>query len=506
MSVLNQIISWANTKRLHEIDLFKKYPFEVQNDVFEGLLKNARNTEWGKFYDYKSIVKKGIASYQKNVPLSYYEDLKSHIERVRKGEKKVLWNTDIEWFAKSSGTTSSKSKFIPVSAEALEECHFRGGKDIIAIYQSIYPKNNVFKGRALAIGGSQQINSFKNDIYYGDLSAVLMKNLPFWAVLYRTPNINITLMEEWEKKINLIAEKTISKNITNISGVPSWTLVLLKKVLEITGKDNIIDIWPNLELFVHGGVSFIPYKEQYKKIIRSDKMKYFETYNASEGFFGLQDEPDKSDLLLMLDLGIFYEFIPMEEIDKKKPKSITLQDVKLNKNYALVISTNAGLWRYIIGDTVKFTSLNPFKIKITGRTKHFINAFGEEVIINNAQDSLKKACEVTKAEIREYTAAPIYMSDNKTGGHQWIFEFSKEPNNLQKFTEVLDNTLKAVNSDYEAKRHKNMTLRFPEVIVAKKGLFYQWLKNKDKLGGQHKIPRLANHRKYIDELLKLNKK
>ena len=504
MSVLNQIISWANTKRLHEIDLFKKYPFEVQNDIFNSLIKKAKNTEWGKFYNYKSIIKKGISEYQKNVPLSYYEDLKRHIERVRKGEKKILWNTDIEWFAKSSGTTSDKSKFIPVSSEALEECHFRGGKDIIAIYQNNYPNNNVFKGRALVIGGSQQINSFNNDIYYGDLSAVLVKNLPFWASMYRTPSKNITLMDEWEKKIDLIAEKTISKNITNMSGVPSWSLVLLKKVLEITGKDNIIDVWPNLELFVHGGVSFTPYKEQYKKIIRSDKMKYFETYNASEGFFALQDEPDKTDLLLMLDLGIFYEFIPMDEIDKKKPKAITLQDVKLNKNYAIVISTNAGLWRYIIGDTVIFTSLKPFKIKITGRTKHFINAFGEELIINNAEDALTKACDSTKAEIREYTAAPIYMSENKTGGHQWLVEFSKEPDNIRKFAEILDETLKSVNSDYEAKRHKNMTLAFPDVIVAKKGVFYKWLKNKNKLGGQNKIPRLANHREYIDELLKLN--
>ena len=411
----------------------------------------------------------------------------------------------IEWFAKSSGTTSAKSKFIPVSAEALEECHFRGGKDIIAIYQSIFPKNNIFKGRALAIGGSQQVNSFNNDIYYGDISAVLMKNMPFWANIYRTPNLSVALMDEWEKKLELIAKKTITKNVTSISGVPSWTLVLLKKILDMTGKDNIIDVWPNLEVFVHGGVSFIPYREQYNKIIRGENMNYFETYNASEGFFAMQDEQEKDDMLLMLDYGIFYEFIPMDEINKKKPKTITLQDVKLDKNYAIVISTNAGLWRYIIGDTVKFTSINPYKIKITGRTKHFMNAFGEEVIINNAQDSLDEACKQTGAEIREYTAAPIYMSEDDTGGHQWLIEFSKEPDNLMKFAEIMDNKLKSVNSDYEAKRHKNLTLRFPEVIVGKKDVFYTWLKNKDKLGGQHKIPRLSNNREHIEEILKLNK-
>jgi len=488
---------------MNQINLFRKYPIEAQLEVFFKLINKAKNTEWGKKYGYDSI--RTIEEFQKRVPVNSYEDIKPEIERIRQGGKNILWPGEIKWFAKSSGTTSSKSKFIPVSKESLEENHFRGGRDVIVLYTDIHPKTNIFKGKGLVIGGSQQVNNFNNEIYYGDLSAVLIENLPFWVHFIRTPDISIALMEEWEEKIDKMAKSTIKQNVTNISGVPSWTLVLIKRVFELTGKDNLLDVWPQLELFIHGGVSFEPYRSQYRQIIPSDRMNYMETYNASEGFFAIQDEPHDKGMLLMLDIGVFYEFIPMDELDKPAPKAISLADVEPDKNYAMIISSNNGLWRYMIGDTVKFTSLFPFKIKITGRTKHFINAFGEEVIIDNAQKALQIACERTGANIKEYTAAPIFMEQDKKGGHEWLIEFEQTPDDLEHFTELLDSTLKAVNSDYEAKRYKNMSLGRPVVHIARAGIFYRWLKNKGKLGGQHKIPRLANHREYMDDLLKLNK-
>jgi hypothetical protein len=503
MPIIPSIVNWLTLKRMNQINLFRKYPIEAQLEVFFKLINKAKNTEWGKKYGYDSI--RTIEEFQKRVPVNSYEDIKPEIERIRQGGKNILWPGEIKWFAKSSGTTSSKSKFIPVSKESLEENHFRGGRDVIVLYTDIHPKTNIFKGKGLVIGGSQQVNNFNNEIYYGDLSAVLIENLPFWVHFIRTPDISIALMEEWEEKIDKMAKSTIKQNVTNISGVPSWTLVLIKRVFELTGKDNLLDVWPQLELFIHGGVSFEPYRSQYRQIIPSDRMNYMETYNASEGFFAIQDEPHDKGMLLMLDIGVFYEFIPMDELDKPAPKAISLADVEPDKNYAMIISSNNGLWRYMIGDTVKFTSLFPFKIKITGRTKHFINAFGEEVIIDNAQKALQIACERTGANIKEYTAAPIFMEQDKKGGHEWLIEFEQTPDDLEHFTELLDSTLKAVNSDYEAKRYKNMSLGRPVVHIARAGIFYRWLKNKGKLGGQHKIPRLANHREYMDDLLKLNK-
>lgn len=505
MPLLNSIVSWVTIKRLNQIELFKKYPIEVQNDIFKELINKARDTEWGTKYRYEDIIKDGRKLFNELVPVSTYEQLEPYIERVRKGEGNVLWPTDVRWFAKSSGTTNDKSKYIPVSSESLEECHFRGGRDIIAIYNNIYPDNNLFKGKSLAIGGSQQINRFDNNIFYGDLSAVLMTNLPFWVNIRRVPDLSIALMEHWDEKIDKMAHATINENVTNVSGVPSWTLVLFKRILEITGKKHLHEVWPNLELFIHGGVSFTPYISQYKKLLPDSKMKYFETYNASEGFFALQDEPKSEDMLLMLDYGVYYEFIPMEEFEQPNPKVLSLDQVEKGKNYAVVISTNGGLWRYLIGDTVMFTSRYPFKIKITGRTKHFINAFGEELIVDNAQQALKIASERTNAAIREYTAAPVYMVEGQKGGHEWLIEFEKEPDNFERFVEILDGVLKSVNSDYEAKRYKNMTLDNPKVHIAKHNLFYEWLEKRGKLGGQHKVPRLANNRKYIDELLELNK-
>jgi len=504
MPILNSIISWLTVKRMSQIELFRKYPVNVQKEEFLKLIYAAADTWWGKTYDYQSI--RTPEDFKQRVPLHTYETIKPYIERVQNGEKNVLWHSDIKWFAKSSGTTSDKSKFIPVSKEALDDCHYQGGKDVLAIYNTNYPNNQIFKGfgKGLIVGGSQQISNINDELYYGDLSAVLLDNLPFYVHLIRTPNLSIALMDEWEAKIEKMAYATIKENVTNISGVPSWTLVLIKRILEITGKDNLIDVWPNLELFIHGGVSFVPYREQYKKLIRSDKMNYMETYNASEGFFGIQDNPASDDMLLMLDLGMYYEFLPMEEFDTPDAKTLGLEEVEIGKNYALVISTNGGLWRYMIGDTITFTSKFPFKIKITGRTRHFINAFGEELIIDNAEKALSFACERTHASVLEYSAAPVFMTHESKGRHEWIIEFENEPNDFNHFVELLDSGLKAANSDYEAKRYKNMSLDVPLVHKAKKGLFYNWLKVKGKLGGQHKVPRLANHREYIDELLKLN--
>lgn len=509
MPLFNSIITWFTNKRIHQIELFKKYPLEVQNDVLIEILKAAKNTVFGKEHNFDEVLKsekKIIDVFRNNVPLATYEDFQNYIEKVRQGNNNVIWSSDIQWFAKSSGTTNDKSKFIPVTNEILENSHFRGGRDVLVFHTYNYPEHNFFKGRALAIGGSQQINSFDNEIFYGDLSAVLMKNLPLWINIMRVPNLSIALMDEWEEKIEKIAQTTINKNITNISGVPSWTLVLLKRILEITGKNTIDEVWENLELFVHGGVSFTPYREQYQKIIKNSNMKYMETYNASEGFFSIQDDLTSDDMLLMLDYGIFYEFIPMDSFDEINSQTVLLDEVEIGKNYALVITTCGGLWRYIIGDTVKFTEKYPFKIKITGRTKHFINAFGEELIIDNAEKALKLACERTNSQIREYTAAPIYMTDNQSGKHQWLIEFTKLPENLDYFLDVLDVTLKSLNSDYEAKRYKNLSLSEPEIIIAKQDLFYKWLKIRNKLGGQHKVPRLSNDRKHIEELIELNSK
>lgn len=467
------------------------------------MLEKAKDTTYGRQYHFSSI--KTPDQYKERVPIIDYDGLKPFVIRLRQGEKNLIWSGEIRWFAKSSGTTSDKSKFIPVSKDALEDCHFRGGKDILAIYAQNYPETEIFTGKCLALGGSRQINNFSNDSVYGDLSAILMINLPFWAEFIRTPSQSISLLEQWDDKIEQMAKATIKENVKQIAGVPSWTLVLLRRILEITGKKSLHEVWPELELFTHGGVSFIPYREQFREIIPSAKMHYIETYNASEGFFGIQDDPSSDDMLLMLDYGIYYEFIPLEECDKTHPKTLSIGEVELGKNYAMVISTNGGLWRYLIGDTVKFTSVYPFKIHITGRVKHFINAFGEELIIDNAENALKTACEKTGAFISEYTAGPIYMGKNQKGGHEWLFEFEKNPDNMEFFMESLDNALKAVNSDYEAKRFKNMALDFPTYKILEHGVFHEWLRTKGKLGGQHKIPRLANHRDYIQELLHMNK-
>ncbi len=499
--IVNSIISWFLKKRIHQIELFVKYPIDVQEELLYQLLFTARNTEIGKQFDFKNI--KDYKTFTESIPIQKYETFSPFIERVRKGEQNIFWNSNIKWFAKSSGTTNAKSKFIPVSDEAIEGCHLKAGKDMLCLYINNNPNAQLFTGKGLRLGGSAAVYE-DNNSYFGDLSAIIIENMPFWANVNSAPKQETALMSEWETKMEAIINETIPENITSLIGVPSWMLVLLNKVLEKTGKDNILEVWPNLEVYFHGGVNFNPYREQFKKLIPKKEFQYYETYNASEGFFAIQDKNNSEELLLMLDYGIFYEFIPMDEYDSENSMAIPLSKVKKNVNYAILITTNGGLWRYLIGDTVKFTSIKPYRIKITGRTKHFINVFGEELIIENAEEALKKACKKTSATITDYTVAPIFMKDKKSGSHEWIIEFSKAPENINYFIELLDNALKSINSDYEAKRYKNMTLSLPKVHSSRKGLFYDWLKVNQKLGGQHKVPRLSNSRKFVEELLQLD--
>ena len=500
--LFNSIASWLLKKRYHQIELFLKYPEEVQQEVLHQLLDIAEDTEIGKKYDFESI--NTYQTFSDRVPISSYEEVEPIIERTRKGEQNIFWPTAIKWFAKSGGTTNAKRKFIPVSTEALEDCHYKSGKDLLCLYLNNNENSQLFTGKSLRLGGSKELYE-DNGTFFGDLSAILIDNMPFWAELSSTPSNRVSLMSEWEIKMNAIIKESIQENVTSLAGVPSWMLVLLNNVLEETGKDHLFEIWENLEVYFHGGVSFNPYMEQYKKLLPRKSFKYYEIYNASEGFFAIQDRNNADDLLLMLDYGIFYEFIPMDVYGTADQKAIPLWQVEKHKNYAIVITTNAGLWRYKIGDTVRFTSTNPYRIKITGRTKHHINVFGEELIIENTEEALKSICKKTGAEIKDYTVAPIFMSGKEKGAHEWIIEFRKAPAEIEYFTEFLDNALKSLNSDYEAKRYNNMTLKMPKVHVARENLFYDWLKAKDKLGGQHKIPRLSNDREYIEELLLMNK-
>ncbi|WP_245811187.1 GH3 auxin-responsive promoter family protein [Ekhidna lutea] len=488
-------------KRIHQIELFMKYPHEVQNELLEELVKKAAKTDYGKKYGFGTI--ENYDHFKNKVPTVNYEGLYPYIERLMKGEQNVLWPTDVRWFAKSSGTTNARSKFIPVSQEALDDCHYKGGKDLLSIYFNNYPEAKMFAGKGLVIGGSHQINQFDENAnsYYGDVSAVLLKNLPWWAQMVRTPSLDIALMDEWEDKIDKMVDITSNENVTNISGVPTWMIVLIEKMLERNNAENILEIWPNLEVFFHGAVSFTPYEEIFKKLIPSKKMRYMETYNASEGFFGIQDQTDSKDMLLMLDYGIFYEFVPFSDLDSDSPRTLTLDEVEVGKNYAILITTNAGLWRYRIGDTVTFTSTNPYRIKISGRTKHFINAFGEELIIDNAEVAIAEACKKTDAIIDNFTAGPTYFGEGNKGGHEWIIEFTKQPNDVERFSKLLDEKLREINSDYDAKRYKDIALQEPIVHIVPQKTFYNWMKSRGKLGGQHKVPRLANNREYLDELL-----
>ena len=498
ITIINSIASWILKKRIHQIELFIKYPIEVQEEILFGLLRSAENTVLGKKYDYNSI--KNYATFNERIPVSTYEELEPYINQTRQGAQNIFWHSNIKYFAKSSGTTNAKSKFIPVSSEALENNHYKASKDLLCMYLNNNENSQLFTGKSLRLGGSKELYENNNTIF-GDLSAILIDNMPMWAEFSSTPSNKTSLMSDWETKLPAIIKESSLENVTSLAGVPSWMMVLLNKTLEENNKTNILEIWPNLEVYFHGGVSFDPYKEQYKKLFPKDNFKYYEIYNASEGFFALQDQNNSNELLLMLDYGIFYEFIPMDTFGKENQKVIPLSEVELNKNYALVITTNSGLWRYLIGDTIRFTSLNPYRIKVTGRTKHHINVFGEELMVENTDSALAKTCAALNCEILDYTVAPIFMEGKEKGAHEWIIEFKKHPENIADFTELLDKNLQQVNSDYEAKRFNNMTLNKLVLHVAKENLFYNWLKKNDKLGGQHKIPRLSNSRNYLEELL-----
>jgi GH3 auxin-responsive promoter len=498
--LINSIASWFLKQRIHQIELFLKYPNEVQEELLMNLIRASENTIIGEKYDYNSI--KNYTTFAERIPISSYEDLEPLIERTRQGEQNVFWETPIKWFAKSSGTTNAKSKFIPVSNEALEDCHYKGSKDLLCLYLNNNENSEMFTGKSLRLGGSSQIYE-NNNTFFGDLSAILIENMPIWAEFSSTPSSKISLMSEWETKMEAIISETINENVTSFAGVPSWMMVLMNRVLEKTGKENLMDVWPNLEVYFHGGVSFDPYRDQYQRILPKNNFKYYEIYNASEGFFAIQDLNNSSDLLLMLDYGIFYEFIPMDVFGTPNEVAIRLADVQLFKNYAIVITTNAGLWRYLIGDTVRFTSLNPYRIRVTGRTKHHINVFGEELMVENTDSAIAKTCHITNSEVKDYTVAPIFMKGKEKGAHEWMIEFKKKPENVLEFQKILDDTLQTLNSDYEAKRYNNMTLNLLKINVARENLFYDWLKDNDKLGGQHKIPRLSNQRDYLEQLLEM---
>jgi len=498
---LNSIFSWIIKKRIHQIELFKKFPLDVQHELFQSLITSAASTEFGRKYHFQDIA--SYDNFRNNVPLHEYEDMQPYIDRIIAGEQGILWVSQTKWFAKSSGTTSSRSKLIPVTKESLEDCHYKGGKDLLSIYYDNYENRKLYNGKHLIVGGSSQVNYLSNDSYFGDLSAIIVKNLPWWAEIRRTPAKEITLMSEWEEKIERMAKSTIQENVYIIAGVPSWTMVLAKRILELSGKSTLKEVWPNLELYMHGGVNFTPYKDSFHELVGFKDMHYVETYNASEGFFGIQDQENNPNMLLMLDYGIFFEFIPMEHFQGTASKNvISLEEVEIGKQYAMVISTNGGLWRYIIGDTIVFSEIAPYRFRISGRTKSYINTFGEEVIVENAEQAIYTAAKTTQAQVRDYHACPIFMTETTKGAHQWCIEFDHLPNNIDLFKQTLDQTLKEINSDYDAKRYKDMVLSPPKITVLPKGSFHRWLKVQNKLGGQNKIPRLANNRLIAEELLK----
>ena len=489
--------------RAGKIANYATYTESIQRDVLKRLIRNASATEWGIKHGYSSIA--NYEQFAKAVAVQDYESLKGYIDRVRQGEKDILWKGRCKWFAKSSGTTNDKSKFIPVTPAGLQNVHYKGGYDVVAQYIANNPSSRMFAGRALILGGSHAPNYDLPGSLVGDLSAILIENCSTFVNMFRIPGKEVALLPDFEEKMDKIARLASRANVTNLSGVPSWMMAVLKHMLDITGKTSVDEVWPNLEVFFHGGVAFTPYREQYKQLIRNSEMKYMETYNASEGFFGIQNDPLDPAMLLMIDYDVFYEFIPFEDLDLPNPRVLPLWEVEIGKNYAMLISTSCGLWRYMIGDTVRFTSKDPYKFVITGRTKHFINAFGEELIVENAEKGLMVACEATSAKVLEYTAAPVFMDADAKCRHQWLIEFAQEPSSLEKFADVLDEALQQINSDYEAKRYKNKTMQRLEVVAARKGLFNDWLKSIGKLGGQHKVPRLSNSRKHIEELLEMNR-
>ena len=498
MKLLSPAISRLARMRLWRIQNWTNHPVVLQREVLQDLVTSAQYSVFGKKYNFSKLFT--VKQFKQRVPIHEYHDLQPYILRMMNGEENVLWNTPIKWFAKSSGTTSDKSKFIPVSDESLHDNHFQASKDLLTNYYKNFPSSDLLTGKGLVVGGSHQLSQLNDEIQYGDLSAVLMQNSPFWGHWLRTPELKVALLDEWENKIEKLALITANENVTSLAGVPTWTLLLLKRILEIKNKRTIKEVWPNLELYINGGVSFVPYREQFEKIIGAH-VNYLEIYNASEGFFAAQEKPGDDGMLLFTEHGVFYEFMPVEEYEKSNPQTVGLNGVVLNKNYALVISTTGGLWRYLIGDTIKFTSLDPYKIKITGRLKHYMNAFGEEVIVDNSDKAIAAAAHKTNSIVTDYTAAPVYFTSESNGAHEWLIEFEKEPQNLEQFVLELDTALKNANSDYEAKRHKDIALRLPIVHILPQGTFTKWLHTKNKVGGQHKVPRLSNERVVLEEIL-----
>ena len=499
MSLVNKIAVSLYAKRYKAMDYYRKHPDEVQEKLFKNLIKTAAGTEFGKQYGFSSI--NNIAAYQSRVPIQEYDDIMPLIDRMRGGEQNILWPTPVKWFAKSSGTTGSKSKFIPITHESLNGCHFRGSRDVVLTHIRQFSDSKLLLGKSLTLGGSHKIDDLNKSVKSGDLSAILIQNAPFYANIARVPKKETALISDFETKLDRIAKETAKANIVSFAGVPSWNLVLMRHILDYAGKSNLLELWPNLELFMHGGISFGPYREQFQEIIPSPKMRYRETYNASEGFFALQDDLTDPSMQLIMDTGMFYEFVPLSELYTDNPTAYTVADVKTGVSYALIISTNSGLWRYVIGDTVEFTSLYPHKIKITGRTKHFINVFGEELMVHNAEKALAATCDKTGAIVKEYTVAPIFMEEKSKGSHEWLVEFEREPKDLNQFAEILDAELCSLNSDYEAKRAKSVTLNRLTLTPLPRNTFYEWMRQRGKLGGQNKVPRLFNTRQYADELL-----
>ncbi len=500
MKFLSPTISRLARMRFWRVENWSRHPVAVQREVLQELVTAAQHTSFGKKHKFSTLFT--LKEFKKMVPIHSYEDMKPYVERMMNGEENILWNTPINWFAKSSGTTSDKSKFIPISEESLQDNHFKASKDVLATYYNNFPGSDLLTGKSLVVGGSHQLNKMNEEIQYGDLSAVLMQNTPFWGQWLRTPELSIALLDEWENKIEQLAAITAEENVTSLAGVPTWTLLLLKRILAIKGKSNIKEVWPNLELYITGGVSFVPYREQFDKIFGA-KINYLEIYNASEGFFAGQQCPDDDGMLLFTEHGIFYEFMPVDQYGQKNPQTVGLDKVSIGKNYALVISTTGGLWRYLVGDTIQFTSIHPYKIKVTGRLKHYMNAFGEEVIVDNSDNAIAIAAEKTGSIVNDYTAAPVFFSEHANGAHEWLIEFEKKPDNLQQFIIELDNALKNCNSDYEAKRHRDIALRLPIVHILPKGHFTKWLHSKNKVGGQHKVPRLSNERLILEEILSI---
>ncbi len=498
-SIVNKLYFQPRRK---ELEQYIHHAEVLQQEVMQYLLERAKHTEYGRKHLFAAI--KTYEDFAQNIPVNTYEELKKDIDRMRHGEENILWPGQVKWYAKSSGTTNDKSKFIPITSEGLQNIHYKGGKDVVTYYLSNHPKSHLFEGKGLILGGSHSPNYNLPNSLVGDLSAILIENINPLANLVRVPKKETALLSDFEVKRDRIAHETLHKNITNLSGVPSWMLSVLVRVMELSGKQHLEEVWQNLEVFFHGGIAFTPYRKQYEQLITKSDMHYMETYNASEGFFGVQNDPTDSSMMLMLDYGVFYEFLPMDEFESDHPNIVPLSGIELGRNYAMLISTSCGLWRYMIGDTIKFTSKDPYKFIITGRTKYFINAFGEELIMDNAEKGLAAACKATGALISDYTAAPIYMDSNAKCRHQWLIEFAKEPESVAEFANILDKKLQEINSDYEAKRFHDITLQSLEIIVARQGLFNDWLKNKGKLGGQHKIPRLSNSRTNLEEMIALN--